>query len=320
MAARGLVCSDSNEIPAKALRQAEDRLHAVGWHPQAAVLEALSRWRSVEGEEGAREHGDLAQLERLRSQEAAYGVIPPHFHIHRDASSHLKLVHQPLDGPLGEVLTRRRTSRHLRTDTPLPLAEFSRVLGGTFGATGTETLAPGMVAVKRTSPSGGALHPIDAYPLVVDVAGVAPGFYHYQSRDNSLALIRPMTPEEARRQASALTAGQTYFGNASTLVFHVARLDRHHWKYRRHPKAYKAVLLDSGHLSQTFYLLATERSLGVFFTAAMNDGDVLDLLGLDPLCEMVIGANGLGLVDTTDDRLDLHPSPYSPDAGREPVA
>ena len=91
-----------------------------------------------------------------------------------------------------------------------------------------------------------------------------------------------------------------------------ARLDRHHWKYRNHPKAYKAVLLDSGHLSQTFYLLATERRLGAFYTAAINDLDVAARLGLRPQIEIAIGASGIGVPDPDCDQLHLKPEPYVP--------
>ena len=200
----------------------------------------------------------------------------------------------------------------------LSLADFTRVLYGTFGVMGTEELAPDVVAIKRTSASGGALHPVEAYPLIIKVEGLAPGFYHYEGSSHSLALIEAMTEDHARAQAAALTIGQSYFAEAHALVFHVARLDRHHWKYRRHPKAYKAVLLDSGHLSQTFYLLAAERGLGAFYTAAINDADATAVLKLDPLSEIAIGASGIGVPDPARNQLHLRPDPYEPDAA--PVA
>ena len=95
-------------------------------------------------------------------------------------------------------------------------------------------------------------------------------------------------------------------------MFHVARLERHHWKYRRHPKAYKAVLLDSGHLSQTFYLLATEQGLGAYYTAAINDADVGAALSLDPLSHIPIGANGLDIIEPSLQALHLQPAPWLP--------
>ncbi|GAB2629515.1 putative peptide maturation dehydrogenase [Novilysobacter erysipheiresistens] len=312
MAERGLLCSDADDDDSTRLREAEAQLASMGWHPHAAVYHALSRWHAVEGDEGARDHGDPAHLERLRSHAAIHGELPPHFHVRDDAVDHIRLPLEPLDDSFARVLRTRRTTRHFRSDVSLPLADFNRVLYGTFGAIGTEILAPQMVAIKRTSASGGGLHPIEAYPLAIDVEGLAPGLYHYEAKRHALALLEPMTREQARDLAATLTIGQTYFAEAHALAFHVARLDRHHWKYRRHPKAYKAVLLDSGHLSQTFYLLAAERGLGAFYTAAINDADVSDRLRLDPLREIVIGANGLGVPDPSRTSLQLNPEPYNP--------
>ena len=95
-------------------------------------------------------------------------------------------------------------------------------------------------------------------------------------------------------------------------MFQAARFDRNSWKYRRHPKAYKAVLLDAGHLSQTFYLLAAERGLGAFYTAAINDADIAAALGLDALSAGVIGMHGVGIIDPSRNLLHFRPEAYIP--------
>lgn len=309
---RGILVSDRNDPSEAALREGEARLEAIGWHPLTAVYHGMTRWQGVVGDEGSREHGDVAEQSRLATHADEHGPLAPHFPRTEGALCRLQLPIEPLDDAFSHVLRARRTTRHFDSERPLPLSDLTRLIYGTFGALGTQELAPGMVAVKRTSASGGALHPIEAYPLVINVAGLVPGFYHYESDSHSLALLKDMTEADARALASALTIAQTYFADAHVLVFHVARLDRHHWKYRRHPKAYKAVLLDSGHLSQTFYLLAAERGLGAFFTAAINDTDVGNILGLDPLARIAIGANGLGIIDPDQDTLHLQAEPWLP--------
>lgn len=311
LAERGLLLSDADAPLAQALRDGEARLEAVGWHPDAALYHAASQWQGVIGEEGRRRHDDAAHRERLQQHAATLGPLPPHAWRREDALARSPLPIEPLDDAFATTLRARRTTRHFRTEVALPLADFTRVLYGTFGTLGAETLAPDMVALRRTSASGGGLHPIDAYPLVINVEGLAPGVYHYESDTHALALLQPLARERARALASALTIGQEYFAEAHALVFHVARLDRHHWKYRRHPKAYKAVLLDSGHLSQTFYLLAAERGLGAFYTAAINDADVAALLKLRPQVEIAIGANGVGVPDPSRDLLHLKPVPWA---------
>lgn len=313
LAQRGAIvgdCDDDGDDASAAVREGEARLQATGWHPHAALYHARSAWHDVTGEEGRRRHDDEAHRERLQAHADAHGPLPPHFHRRDDAHAHVALPPEPLDDAFAATLRARRTTRHFRSEAALPLADFNRVLFGTFGALGTETLAPGMVALKRTSASGGGLHPIEAYPLVIHVEGLVPGFYHYEAASHSLALLEALSVDAARALAAALTIGQDYFAEAHALVFHVARLDRHHWKYRNHPKAYKAVLLDSGHLSQTFYLLAAERGLGAFYTAAINDTDVATHLRLRALQDIVIGANGVGVADPDRDALHLKPTPY----------
>ncbi|WP_369978453.1 putative peptide maturation dehydrogenase [Xanthomonas bundabergensis] len=287
----------------------EATLETVGWHPLASVYHRMTAWSGVVGDEGSREHGNAAERARLDKHIATHGPLPAHFPKRQDGIGSVALPAEPLQGGVADVLRARRTTRHFDRTRPLALAELSRMLFGTFGAIAAEEIAPGHVAVRRTSPSGGSLHPIEAYPLIIDVEGLTPGFYHYESDTHRLIKIIDLTQADARTLAAELTIGQTYFADCSALVFHVARLDRHHWKYRRHPKAYKAVLLDSGHLSQTFYLLAAERDLGAFYTAAVNDVDAGRLLTLDPLATMVIGANGVGNIDATQNTLHLNPKP-----------
>lgn len=309
---RGALIGDTETPSATRWRDGELKLAAVGWHPQAALYHAATQWRGVEGDEGHRDHDDTAHRERLSAHAETHGKLPPHFHYRDDASTRHALPVVAFDDPFAQVLRARRTTRHFETGKLLSLADFTRVLHGTFGVMGTEVLAPDVVAIKRTSASGGALHPIEAYPLIIRVEGLEPGFYHYEGASHCLALLESMTERQARELAAALTIGQTYFAEAHALVFHVARMDRHHWKYRRHPKAYKAVLLDSGHLSQTFYLLAAERGLGAFFTAAINDADVASRLKLDSLSEIAVGANGVGIPDMSRDQLHLQPEAYDP--------
>jgi nitroreductase len=59
------------------------------------------------------------------------------------------------------------------------------------------------------------------------------------------------------------------------------RFGRTFWKYRNHPKAYRVTILDVGHLSQTLFLSATELGLGAYITAAINEVDIEQRVGLD---------------------------------------
>jgi SagB-type dehydrogenase family enzyme len=66
------------------------------------------------------------------------------------------------------------------------------------------------------------------------------------------------------------------------------------WKYRQ-PRAYRVVLLDAGHLCQTFCLVATWLGLAPFCTAALKDTLIEQNLRLDGISESVLYIAGVGL-------------------------
>jgi SagB-type dehydrogenase family enzyme len=168
------------------------------------------------------------------------------------------------------------------------------VLRYVFGCHGYGTTVADTVCIKRTSPSGGALHPIDAYPIISRVTGVEPGIYQYNVRDHSLGLLSEFDAAEGQRLATSFMCGQRHFGTAAMSFVLTARFSRNHWKYRRHQKAYAGILMDAAHLSQTLYLVATELGLGAFVTIAINSRDIEHELGLDGVGEGVVAMAGCG--------------------------
>jgi len=65
------------------------------------------------------------------------------------------------------------------------------------------------------------------------------------------------------------------------------------WKYRI-PRAYRAFLLDAGHLSQSFLLVSTAMGLGACCVGTVNDLELERELGLDGITETVVFAVGVG--------------------------
>ena len=196
--------------------------------------------------------------------------------------------------PLREVLARRRTARSFDDATAVTVAEVATLLRWVWGAHGTTRLAGDDVGIRRTSPSGGSFHPIEVYPIVRRVDGLDSGVYHYLGAAHALEQIATFDGEAARALIEDATAGQWYFAEADVAFLMTARFRRSFRKYRHHPKAYRTIYLDAGHLSQTFYLLCTELGLGPWLTAALNDGVLERLLGLDPLAEGVVALCGCG--------------------------
>ena len=72
------------------------------------------------------------------------------------------------------------------------------------------------MTLKRTSPSGGGLHPVEAYPLIRNVEGIKPGLYHYDARDHALERIARPHRRRSGAAATDFVCGQTYSSSALT--------------------------------------------------------------------------------------------------------
>ena len=156
-------------------------------------------------------------------------------------------------------------------------------------------------------PSAGCLHPTEAYLLVQNVEGVAPGLYHYHPVDHALEPLRLFSADECAAAGRRFVAAQRYLLDAHVFVVPTSRFGRNFWKYRDHAKAYRTLILDVGHLSQTLYLAATELGLGAFITAAVNEVDIERAFGLDPLEEGPLAVCGFGIRAGTRNEVEFDP-------------
>jgi putative peptide maturation dehydrogenase len=203
-------------------------------------------------------------------------------------------LEEPVRTALDDLLERRVTCRNFDLERSVSVAQLSALLKRVFGVQGMEELAPGAVALKKNHPSGGGLHPVEAYLLVQRVENVMSGLYHYNVEANALDLLREVSASDARAFAMTAVAGQEYFADAPVLVVMAARFARSMWKYRDHPKIYRAILLEMGHISQNLYLTATEMDLGAFITAAINEVEIEQAFGLEPMIEGPLCVCGFG--------------------------
>jgi SagB-type dehydrogenase family enzyme len=119
----------------------------------------------------------------------------------------------------------------------------------------------------KTSPSGGARHPIECYLIVRDVRGLKAGIYHYASDRH--ALERLDGPVSIERMRSYLP-NSGYFANASAMVFFTAVFERILWRYP-YSRAYRAALIEAGHVCQTFCLTATWLGLAPYCVMGLAD-------------------------------------------------
>jgi putative peptide maturation dehydrogenase len=298
LARKGVLLSDENDPELGTLRARHESLERMGWNLEAALYYFLSRWRGIDMRRLAGQD-EMSELlpptdEAVRALVDHLGPPPPAFSSMKAPLAVRELPLVAREGDLYDVLLRRRTTRSFDRSAPLAQWELAVVLRYVFGYHGYLPLLGQVTTLKRTSPSAGGFHPIEAYPLIMAVDELDAGLYHYNAAEHALELLAPLGVDEARAAANAFVCGQTYFGDAHVLIVLAARFDRAFWKYRNHRKALTALMMDAAHLSQTLYLVATELGLGAFITAAINNVDIEERLGIDGYREGVLAVCGFG--------------------------
>jgi putative peptide maturation dehydrogenase len=272
---------------------ADARVRDGHWRPLSAVAHRHLRWRGVDTSRSSAQAN--AGGEDAGSPRAKLGRLgpPPDPAFARSPPADRLRLPAPAAAGLDAVLRRRATCRNFDPHRPLALELLASVLQRVHGAQALSQVT-GIPVLKKNAPSAGGLHPVEAYLLVRRVEGLAPGLYHYHCVDHALEPLTTLAPDAAEALARRFVAHQAWFVDAPVQVVLAARFKRTFWKYRNHAKAWRAVVLDAGHLSQLQYLVATELGLAAFVTAAVNEGDIEDAFGLDPMVEGVLAVTGFG--------------------------
>ncbi len=269
-------------------RERDEQLRRTHWHPLAATCHMFTRWVGADAVQSMQETGTSTAAE-LRNVLGA----PPAEAISRAAPGDRLPLSREAGNDFDTLLRRRVTCRNFDVARPLPQAMLSWLVERVFSAQSQVQVSEDTVFLKKTSPSGGGLHPIEAYLVVRNVEGVGPGLYHYHALAHAL---EPMpAPQIVLEQLMMeALAHQHWFADAHVLVVLSPRYARNFWKYRQHAKAYRAVVLEAGHLSQTLYLSATEMGLAAYVTCAINEAVLEQAFGLDPMAEGVLAVCGFG--------------------------
>ena len=190
--------------------------------------------------------------------------------------------------PFADVLLARRTSRRY-SSAPVTSGELATILALSIGVQQWAITATGEVPLK-TSPSGGARHPTECYVVARAVDGLKAGIYHYRADRHVLERIRGAVPVKRMR---AYVPESGYFASASAMVFFTAVFGRQQWRYP-YSRAYRAALIEAGHVCQTFLLAATSLGLAPYCVLGLADTLVEQDLGIDGISESVLYCAGVG--------------------------
>ncbi len=193
------------------------------------------------------------------------------------------------------VLKERKTCRSF-DGSAISLEQIATLLFATFGRVHSEwsdlkNLGLSELSFRKTSPSAGGLHSSEAYLIALNISGLDYGIYHYQSHTHSLIKIDELKGEKI--PLGALLMEQHFSERLSAGIFITARLEKNWHKYH-HSRGYNHVLLDIGHLSQTFQLCSTAMDLHAWLTGGFLDDEVSELLKIKSSTEYPFFFVGVG--------------------------
>lgn len=123
------------------------------------------------------------------------------------------------------------------------------------------------------------------------IDGLRAGLYHYVPDVHVLELLNS---EVDRDRIPAYLPGNEYWSDACALVLFSAVYEREIWRYE-YSRAYRAPLVEAGHLCQTFCLLATAHDLAPFCAMAFSDSAVESDLRIDGVSESALYTAGIGI-------------------------
>lgn len=181
---------------------------------------------------------------------------------------------------LWESLAKRRTCRDFDASS-ISVSDIADLMFSTFGDQKTsDPSMPQDVSVygyHRTSPSAGGLQCTEPYLWAINIEGLDAGLYHYLSRSHQLEVIAEKPPDHP---IGTYLCNQHWANDMAFAIIMTCRMEKMWWKYP-HSRAYRPMLMDVGHLSQTLSLCITAKGLHPWITGYFHDKEIADLL----LCE-----------------------------------
>jgi len=189
-----------------------------------------------------------------------------------------------------EALTTRRSRRNFQ-DKALSIEQVSQILWAAYGITSSRPNAPNLRGGLRTTPSAGALYPLEIYVIIGNVEGLSPGVYRYISEEHKLVKV---VNGDVRNELAQAALGQRMVQEAPASVFYSGVFSRMTERYGE--RGIRYTYIELGHSAQNVYLQAEALGLGTVAIGAFNDDRVRQILNLpveeEPLYLMPIGYPG----------------------------
>ena len=195
----------------------------------------------------------------------------------------LKMVLPELDSDLWHLLEQRRSRRKYQ-NTPIKEEELTALLWAAQGVT-----AEAGPFLLRTSPSAGALHPLETYVIANRVSGVEKGLYHLEVASFSL---EKLSSGNLAAQVARAAIHQQFIERAAVVVVFSALFRRNFAKYGDRGMRY--ICMDAGHACENLLLAAEALGLAACPVAAFFDDEMNELIGIDGEEEGVLYLAAIG--------------------------
>ncbi len=230
--------------------------------------------------------GSTSAVQMLESDPATQALIS------RSVSRHSARPRVRLPEPdypsasLGELIAARRSRRDFGSQS-ISLQDLSTLLHAGYGVTGQGPRTTMEDLRLRSVPSGGALYPLEIYPVVRHLDGIAAGLYHYDPLQHELETVLDGDPTGSLRETIIrLPNLPDLAGSCAVAIFIVGVFWRTRFKYGQ--RGYRWVLIEAGHVGQNLVLAAESLGLAAVPYGGIWDRKVDDLLGLDGVNESVV--------------------------------
>jgi len=186
-----------------------------------------------------------------------------------------------------EAALANRRSQRLFQDRAISMEQLSQILWAAYGITLPSADAQ-LRGGLRTTPSAGALFPLEVYAIVGNVEGIEPGVYRYVPDGHKIVRV---VDGDVRNELMRAALYQQMVGAAPAAVFFSAVFGRATARYGE--RGIRYTYIELGHSAQNVYLQAEALGLGTVAIGAFIDGAVSRILGLPanetPLYIMPIG-------------------------------
>jgi SagB-type dehydrogenase family enzyme len=165
-------------------------------------------------------------------------------------------------------------------DGEISLNTISRWLFAAYGITGVIPNQP-RPTYLRAAPSAGGLYPAEIYLVVRECPLLPAGLYGYDPRRHQLVPL--WEGKEVHQHLTAASFNSAAIAAAPVCLVLTGVFERSRWRYGE--RAYRRILLDSGHLLGNACLMAPALGLRSHLTTAFCDRLVGELLRVDPADE-----------------------------------